>query len=323
MDGILLVNKESGMTSRDVVNKVCHILNTKKIGHTGTLDPDAEGVLLVCLGAATRVCDMLTDETKEYEAELRLGITTDTQDMSGEILREGSVDGLDEERIRECIMGFVGDIDQIPPMYSAIKVGGKKLYELARAGREVERKPRRITIYEIEIKSISLPVVTMMVKCSKGTYIRTLCNDIGERLGCGGAMQHLTRTEVGRFGIDTSHRLAEIEGLMKAEQLKEVLFPVTKVFEDLPSAQVKDQAIKAAQNGNMLKAGDLKIMDPVVNTKENENRVELSNITGSEGTISLHNNEQILVFGKNAFLYGVYEYRSKESVFAPVKMFFC
>ncbi|MBQ8945758.1 MAG: tRNA pseudouridine(55) synthase TruB [Lachnospiraceae bacterium] len=323
INGIINVYKEPGFTSHDVVAKLRGITKQKKIGHTGTLDPDAEGVLLVCLGAATRVCDMLTDETKEYEAELRLGITTDTQDMSGEILREGSVDGLDEERIRECIMGFVGDIDQIPPMYSAIKVGGKKLYELARAGREVERKPRRITIYEIEIKSISLPVVTMMVKCSKGTYIRTLCNDIGERLGCGGAMQHLTRTEVGRFGIDTSHRLAEIEGLMKAEQLKEVLFPVTKVFEDLPSAQVKDQAIKAAQNGNMLKAGDLKIMDPVVNTKENENRVELSNITGSEGTISLHNNEQILVFGKNAFLYGVYEYRSKESVFAPVKMFFC
>ena len=323
INGIINVYKEPGFTSHDVVAKLRGITKQKKIGHTGTLDPDAEGVLLVCLGAATRVCDMLTDETKEYEAELRLGITTDTQDMSGEILREGSVDGLDEERIRECIMGFVGDIDQIPPMYSAIKVGGKKLYELARAGREVERKPRRITIYEIEIKSISLPVVTMMVKCSKGTYIRTLCNDIGERLGCGGAMQHLTRTEVGRFGIDTSHRLAEIEGLMKAEQLKEVIFHVTKVFEDLPSAQVKDQAIKAAQNGNMLKAGDLKIMDPVVNTKENENRVELSNITGSEGTISLHNNEQILVFGKNAFLYGVYEYRSKESVFAPVKMFFC
>lgn len=322
-NGIINVYKEPGYTSHDVVAKLRGITKQKKIGHTGTLDPDAEGVLLVCLGAATRVCDMLTDETKEYEAELRLGITTDTQDMSGEILREEATDGLDEERVRDCIMGFVGDIDQIPPMYSAIKVGGKKLYELARAGREVERKPRRITVYEIEIKSISLPVVTMRVRCSKGTYIRTLCNDIGERLGCGGAMQHLTRTLVGRFGLDTSHRLDEIEELMKTERLNEVLIPVTKVFEDLPSARIRDHAVKAAQNGNMLKAGDLKIMDPGINDIGIEDGFGLHNITESGSESGLHNHEQILVFGKNGFLYGVYEYHSKDSVFVPVKMFFC
>ncbi len=322
INGIINVYKEPGFTSHDVVAKLRGITKQKKIGHTGTLDPDAEGVLLVCLGAATKVCDMLTDETKEYEALLRLGITTVTQDTSGRILHEASVDGLEPDAIRDCIMGFVGEIDQIPPMYSAIKVGGRKLYELAREGREVERKPRRITIYEIGISKVEIPFVTMRVKCSKGTYVRTLCNDIGEKLGCGGTMQHLTRTRVGMFGLEGARRLDEIESFMNEGRICEAVIPVTRVFEDLPSARVTDGALKAAENGNLLRESDLRIDEASLRNKTIASDIGLRNAT-IEGGVSLRNSDQIMVFGANGFFYGVYEYRSKERAFAPVKMFFC
>ncbi|MBR6485868.1 MAG: tRNA pseudouridine(55) synthase TruB, partial [Lachnospiraceae bacterium] len=185
MNGIINIYKEPGFTSFDVVAKLRGICHQKKIGHTGTLDPDATGVLPVCLGSATRVCDLLTDKTKEYETVLLFGIVTDTQDISGKVLEEHYVNLTDEDVI-SCVKEFTGDIMQIPPMYSAIKVDGKKLYELARQGKEVERKPRPVTIHSIDIVDISLPRVTMRISCSKGTYIRTLCHDIGNRLGCGG-----------------------------------------------------------------------------------------------------------------------------------------
>ena len=187
-DGVLNVYKEKGYTSHDVVAKLRGILGQKKIGHTGTLDPDAQGVLPVCLGKATRLCDMLTDHAKTYEAVLLLGKETDTQDISGQIIAEKEPD-VSEEEVCVTIMGFVGEYAQIPPMYSARKVNGKKLYELARAGKVVERQPRQVTIYEIAIKSAALPRVTMIVRCSKGTYIRTLCHDIGQKLGCGGCIE--------------------------------------------------------------------------------------------------------------------------------------
>ena len=184
-NGVINIYKEAGFTSHDVVAKLRGILHQKKIGHTGTLDPDAEGVLPVCLGKATRLCDMLTDHEKEYEAVLRLGVSTDTQDSSGTILCEKPV-AVSEEEVRACIVSFLGEQMQIPPMYSALKVNGKKLYELARAGIEVERKARPVTFYEIEVLAMELPLVRIRVRCSRGTYIRTLCHDIGEKLGCGG-----------------------------------------------------------------------------------------------------------------------------------------
>lgn len=186
MDGIINVYKEKGYTSHDVVAKMRGILRMKKIGHTGTLDPDAEGVLPVCLGKGTKLCDMLTDRSKTYRAVLLLGLETDTQDTTGAVLKESPVD-VSEEEVRETVMGFVGHYDQIPPMYSALKVGGKKLYELARAGKEVERQARPVEILEIQVEEISLPRVTMTVSCSKGTYIRTLCYDIGRKLGAAAA----------------------------------------------------------------------------------------------------------------------------------------
>ena len=184
MDGIINVYKEAGFTSHDVVAKLRGICRQKKIGHTGTLDPQATGVLPVCLGSATRACEMLTDRTKEYVAELLLGQITDTQDTTGTVLEEREVT-VDEAQVREVIGSFVGGYDQIPPMYSARKVNGKKLYELARAGKEVERQASHVDLPAIEILEIRLPVVKFRVECSKGTYIRSLCADIGGKLGCG------------------------------------------------------------------------------------------------------------------------------------------
>lgn len=212
MDGIINVNKPMGMTSHDVVNRLRRILNMKKIGHTGTLDPDATGVLPMCIGKGTKLSDMLMSSEKQYRAELTLGISTDTQDSSGEVLSRREVTA-DELKIREVISMFIGEIEQIPPMYSAIKVEGKKLYELARDGVEVEREPRHVTIYNIEIKNIDMENhrIDMVVDCSKGTYIRTLCNDIGEALGCGGHMSALMRTRSGRFFIEDAISLEELE----------------------------------------------------------------------------------------------------------------
>ena len=213
ISGILNIKKEAGFTSHDVVAKLRGIVHQKKIGHTGTLDPDATGVLPVCLGKATKLCDLLTDKNKTYEAVLLLGKTTDTQDITGEVLEEKSTEALTEEKVREAIEGFIGDYEQIPPMYSALKVNGKKLYELAREGKVIERKARLVKILDIQILEIDLPKVRMEVSCSKGTYIRTLCHDIGEKLGCGGCMESLIRTRVSTFRIEDAKTLDEIETL--------------------------------------------------------------------------------------------------------------
>ena len=175
INGILNIYKEKGWTSHDVVARLRGIVGQKKIGHTGTLDPDAEGVLPVCLGRATKVCDLLTDKDKTYETVLLLGKTTDTQDISGAVLAERQTAGVTEEDVLGCIRSFIGEYDQIPPMYSALKVGGKKLYELAREGKTVERRSRKVLIHDIRVKEVFLPRVRMEVDCSKGTYIRTLC----------------------------------------------------------------------------------------------------------------------------------------------------
>ena len=208
--GIINVYKEKGFTSHDVVAKLRGIVGQKKIGHTGTLDPDATGVLPVCLGKATKLCDLLTDKDKTYEAVMLLGMTTDTQDVTGRILEERSTETLTADKVREVIRSFIGDYDQIPPMYSALKVNGKKLYELAREGKVVERKARPVKILDIRIIEMDLPRVRMEVSCSKGTYIRTLCHDIGEQLGCGGCMESLIRTRVSVFQIKDAKTLEEI-----------------------------------------------------------------------------------------------------------------
>ncbi|MCR5508110.1 MAG: tRNA pseudouridine(55) synthase TruB [Lachnospiraceae bacterium] len=255
MNGILNIYKERGYTSHDVVAKLRGICRQKKIGHTGTLDPDAQGVLPVCLGSATRVCDMLTDKTKEYETVLLFGIVTDTQDISGTVLKRNEV-SLSAGDVTSVIKDFTGDIEQIPPMYSAIKVGGKKLYELAREGKEIERKPRPVTIHSIDIISIDLPRVRLHVTCSKGTYIRTLCHDIGAKLGCGAAMESLIRTRSGDFTADSAVKLSTVQEWADEGSLEEHLIPVEKLFEDCGSIVMSEGADKLLMNGNPFKKSD-------------------------------------------------------------------
>lgn len=250
MDGIINVYKEKGFTSHDVVAKLRGILRMKKIGHTGTLDPAAEGVLPVCLGKGTRMCDMLTDKTKTYRAVLLLGQETDTQDTTGVVQAEYPVH-VTEEEVRKAIVSFLGDYMQIPPMYSALKVNGKKLYELARQGKEVERQARPVQILDIQIESIDLPRATFFVTCSKGTYIRTLCYDIGRKLGCGGCMESLLRTRVDRFELKDSLTLSQIEKFRDEGRLEEAVVPVEGVFLRLPAMVTKPgDGDKLVHNGN-------------------------------------------------------------------------
>lgn len=274
--GIINVYKEKGFTSHDVVAKLRGIVGQKKIGHTGTLDPDATGVLPVCLGKATKLCDLLTDKDKTYEAVMLLGKTTDTQDITGEILEERSTESLTEEKVREAIESFIGDYDQIPPMYSALKVNGKKLYELAREGKVIERKARPVKILDIRILEMDLPRVRMEVACSKGTYIRTLCHDIGEKLGCGGCMESLIRTRVSAFQIKDAKTLAEIEALKQEGMLEKILVPIDEMFPSYPKITVKDDWKAFAKNGNPLELKMLKEADG----QNEENQVRLYEESG-------------------------------------------
>ena len=247
--GVINIYKEKGYTSHDVVAKLRGILKQKKIGHTGTLDPAAEGVLPVCLGKGTKLCDMLTEKEKTYRAVLLLGKTTDTQDTTGEVLSEKAV-SCTEEDARKAVESFQGEYNQIPPMYSALKVNGKKLCDLARAGKTVERKARRVLIHEIVLESVELPRITMTVTCSKGTYIRTLCQDIGERLGCGGCMESLMRIRSGRFSIEESVRLSDVEKTMQEGCVEKLVLPVDQMFAAYPAVYVKEEFRRLIENGN-------------------------------------------------------------------------
>ena len=296
INGILNVYKEAGYTSHDVVAKLRGICRQKKIGHTGTLDPEAVGVLPVCLGSGTKLCDMLTDKSKEYEAVLLLGQVTDTQDVTGTVLEEHEVTA-DEEQAVEAIRSFVGAYEQIPPMYSALKVNGKRLYELARAGKEVERKGRRVEIHSIEILSVSLPEITFRVACSKGTYIRTLCHDIGQKLGCGGTMKSLKRTRVGIFTIDGALKLSQLEELAAQGRLEEKVIPVEAMFTELPVLTVKDAFVRLIENGNAFYPGQ------------------------AEESVRTPDGRQVRVYDRKGRFYGIYAFSEEKERYQPVKMF--
>lgn len=226
MNGILNIYKEQGYTSHDVVAILRRILKTKKIGHTGTLDPNAEGVLPICVGNATKLSELLMEKQKTYQVTMQFGKVTDTQDIWGNVTEERKVELSEEEVIRE-LMTFVGEIEQIPPMYSAVKQGGKKLYELAREGKIVERKARPVTIYRIEeVRFLQGHELRFTVTCSKGTYIRTLCHDLGQMLGCGAVMTALLRTQSGNFGLENALKLDEVEKLQAQGKLTEQLISV-------------------------------------------------------------------------------------------------
>ena len=262
--GIINVYKEAGYTSRDAVSRLTGILRQQTIGHTGTLDPDAEGVLPMCVGRATKLCEYLTDHDKKYEAVIKFGIATDTEDMTGKIIESTDFDdkwyenALTEENLNKVIKSFIGKQLQTPPMYSAKRVNGKRLYELAREGRVIERKPCEITVYDIKITDINVSYreATILISCSKGTYIRTLCKDIGESIGSKAAMKRLLRTETGEFSLKDSHKLDEIEEYVKMGKLQEILIPIEKVFKDLPKINVKGHASILLDNGGSFEAKD-------------------------------------------------------------------
>ncbi len=298
INGIMNIYKEAGYTSHDVVAKLRGIVRQKKIGHTGTLDPDAVGVLPVCFGSATKLCDMMTDKSKEYEALMRLGVTTDTQDMSGRILTECAV-SVGEPEVERAVMEFVGGYEQIPPMYSALKVNGKKLYELAREGKEVERQPRHVDIAYIRILAIDLPEVRFVVGCSKGTYIRTLCADIGEKLGCGAAMAQLKRTRVGSFCIEDSITIGKVEELMRLGTYGDHIIAPDAVFMEYEGAVVKCGSESALLNGNKLYPQQLDF----------------------DGRTFFVDGDMLRVYdGKREFR-AVYVFVESEGLFKPFKMF--
>ena len=299
INGIVNVYKEKGYTSFDVVAKMRGIFHQKKIGHTGTLDPDAEGVLPVCLGKATKVCDLLTDKDKEYKAVLLLGQATDTQDISGEVINSAHVD-VTEDEVTAVINSFVGRQMQVPPMYSALKVNGQKLCDLARQGVMVERKAREINIFSIEIEDISLPEVTMSVHCSKGTYIRTLCNDIGEKLGCYGCMKSLLRTRVAGFKLADACRLSELEEMLKTGQ--DFMIPIDSVFDNLPAANVIETAQKYVVNGNRI---------PVSFIKE-----------AAESEADFIDGAAYRLYDYKGCFVGIYNYIDETGDFKPVKIFY-
>lgn len=302
MDGIVNIYKEAGYTSFDVVAKLRGILRERRMGHTGTLDPQATGVLPVCVGKATKLCELLLDKEKAYEAVMLLGVTTDTEDMTGTVLTEQEV-RVTEEELRAVAEKFTGVYGQVPPMYSALKVDGKRLYELAREGKEIERKPREVEIFENTLLSFEkdengyVKTVTLRVRCSKGTYIRSLLRDMGEYLGCGACMQSLVRTQAGAFSIETALTLDEVERARDEGRLSEIILPIDSFLMKYPAVSVLPEFLKYLYNGNQL---------------------ELSML--AEATVPA-DGDGFRVYDTEGKLIGLYLYRKEKRQLQPEKMF--
>lgn len=320
INGMINIYKEAGFTSHDVVAKLRGILRQKKIGHTGTLDPQAVGVLPVCLGNATKLCDLLTDKDKEYEAVLRLGVVTDTQDMTGTVLSESKVT-VTKEEAEKAVLSFVGRYNQVPPMYSALKVNGQKLYDLARQGKEVDRQARAVTIHSIEINEISLPCIRFRVVCSKGTYIRTLCHDIGEMLGCGGAMESLKRTRVGAFAAEEALTLSQVEKLRDEECVKEHVLKVEDVFAAYAKVSAAPDAVRLLKNGNVLQHNQVLKMQDIPSS---DNGADETCLTPTVHGFTLTANVEgtlVRMYDDVGMFYGIYEYCKGQGIYKPYKMF--
>lgn len=298
INGIINIYKEKGYTSHDVVAKMRGILKIKKIGHTGTLDPDATGVLPVCIGTGTKLVDMITDKDKTYEAVLKLGITTDTQDITGTVLRTCEVHASYEE-IKTAIMSYVGECLQLPPMYSAVKVNGRRLYELARQGKEIERERRNVTVKNIRILhyTAELQEITLSVDCSKGTYIRTLLHDIGGTLGCGGTMKSLIRTAVGNFKLEDAITLSRLEELVRSSRLEPYVLKADDFFKGYDKVSVLTQYHKLIYNGN---------------------RFGPEHISQKQEDIIT---EWVRVYDSQDGFVGIYGYDPAERIYRPIKMF--
>jgi len=257
-DGVLPVNKPAGMTSHDVVARARRLLGERRIGHTGTLDPMATGVLPLVIGRATRLADVLQEMPKAYEAEMIFGISTDTEDITGRVTESAEDVRLDEARLQAALERFRGTIVQVPPMYSAVKVEGKRLYELAREGRTVERPPRHVTIYRLELAGFETsgerPVARLSVRCSKGTYIRTLCADIGKALGIPAVMGKLVRTEAAGISLAATVTLDDLERMVREGTPDAAIIPVDRAVAHLPAVHLADEQARRAANGRSVEA---------------------------------------------------------------------
>lgn len=307
MEGVLPVNKPAGRTSHDIVAAVRRILRMKRIGHTGTLDPAVTGVLPLCLGRATRVAEWLQDMPKEYEAELILGIATNTEDMTGEVIDSVEEVQVSLAQVEAVLHQFLGEIEQVPPMYSAVKVAGRRLYELAREGQEVERKARLVTIHSIELQHASLnterPAIRFKVRCSKGTYIRTLCTDIGKALGYPAAMSSLIRTESGGITLGHCYTLEQITELNEQGLLQTALIPTDQAIVQFPVSYVTVEDGKRAANGIKLPLQRVHI-DSTDVSAEDRNSSRLHRIYAEDGTFI-----------------GVFEYNTSTQLLEPIKVF--
>ncbi len=252
LNGLLLVDKDSGITSHGVVDQVRRILRTKRVGHTGTLDPHATGLLILCIGKATKIARFLQEEPKVYRADCHLGVSTNSLDMTGEVLERRAVT-VDDARLREVFSSVRGKFEQMPPMVSALKHQGKPLYEYARAGIEIERQPRPVEIFDLAVEGVERNdgvTVAFTVRCSRGTYIRSLCDDLGNRLGCGGAMGDLRRLAAGRFSVEDA---VTLDRLQEMEPEEAPLLELGEALGDLPAVRVNVRALRAVANGLALK----------------------------------------------------------------------
>jgi tRNA pseudouridine55 synthase len=258
MDGILNLNKPKGMTSFRAVAAVKRLTRERRAGHAGTLDPNATGVLPVCLGKATRVAEFLADAAKTYRAVIELGKATDTYDAVGKETFRGDISGMDIARLEKALEPFVGTIRQVPPMYSALKHKGRKLYELARAGIEIERKSRQVKIYRLELLEWKSPLVTLEIECSKGTYIRSIANDLGEGLGCGAYLKELTRTRYGIFNIRDAVPLPQLEQAVQKGDWQKILHPIDSVLQEMPALTVDETGEAAIKTGSPVYASNYK-----------------------------------------------------------------
>ena len=256
MDGILNINKPRGKTSFSIVAIVRRLSGERRVGHAGTLDPEATGVLPVCIGKATRIVEFLMDTTKTYHAEVELGVTTDTYDATGKVIQQGDIVGIDRQQVETALESFHGEIIQIPPMYSAVKHNGRPLYELARAGRTVEREGRPIEIHNLELLEWNTPVATIEVVCGKGTYIRSLAHDLGQVLGCGAMLRNLTRLRCGFFSIEDSVSLPELEDAFGCGQWQKYLYSIDSILSHWKAWTVSDEIAQAIRNGQSVELGD-------------------------------------------------------------------
>ncbi|QDE67272.1 MULTISPECIES: tRNA pseudouridine(55) synthase TruB [Myxococcus] len=267
MDGVLVIDKPTGPTSFDVVRQVRSLLRLKKVGHTGTLDPLATGVLPLCLGEATKVAGFITEGDKAYDATVRLGSETDTLDAEGQVTAQAPVPALTPALIEAALARFRGTFDQVPPMYSAVKVGGKRLYELARAGEEVERAARQVTVYELVLRDFSAERLQLSVRCSKGFFVRTLAQDVGRALGCGAHLEALRRTASGPFSLAQALPLADVPELLKEGALASRLMTMSHALVELPEVRVGAADAKRVSHGVPVevpagKVGRVRVMGP-------------------------------------------------------------